>query len=433
MINVRQTMNLIADIFRKQWVELVFRPLLSLFFLWIAVCQLRAQNTPIVVAYFRPGETYTLCFERVLDYKEYWHNIAQRYNLNTVELLRFNRQNPNQKDAPIKIRTLNIPLIFNVNLFLNQGSEEGIAYLPVYYTIQNKQKVGDLHLRFREPLLSFIKSYNKLSDHHTLNKNAPVFVGYMKVVKSVGWDKAVRDVKTYKTYEQVQTKLRDAANLSQLNQYSVKEKSLVLTEDKINPNAVNAVGVAVPDEQSMQKAMAQINPKQLKEENANFKSFMRRERIEQQQEIRLSKRQKGILVSVGRSSAARRDNKKDKDAGGINVSLVKAAPEKSFFEAEYREDLASGKTEMPQKVRVKLFRLLLDESDGKFYVLANGTDPGTTVKIVNIGARRTIYAKVISATPQSIENKDNTVVISENGAAALKVSDNAKIDMVLLR
>lgn len=432
MINVRLTMNLIANIFRKQRVELVFRPLLSLFFLWVAVCQLRAQNAPIVVAFFRPGETYTLCFERTLDYKEYWHNIAQRYNLNTVELLRFNRQNPNQKEAPIKIRTLYIPLIFNVNLFLNQGSEEGIAYLPVYYTIQNKQKVGDLHLRFREPLLSFIKSYNKLSDHHTLNKNAPVFVGYMKVVKSVGWDKAAKDVKTYKTYEQVQTKMRDAANFSQLNQYSVKEKSLVLTEDKINPNAVNAVGVAVPNEQSMQKATAQIDPKQLKEENANFKSFMRRERIEKQQEMRLSKRQKGILVSVGRGRPSASGRNK-KEAEGINVSLVKRASEKSFFEAEYREDLASGKTEVPQKVRVKLFRLLLDESDGKFYVLANGTDPGTTVKIVNIGARRTIYAKVISATPQSIENKDNTVVISENGAAALKVSDNAKIDMVLLR
>lgn len=413
----------------------------GMLFGWLWALSAVAQNAPVVIAFFRPGDTYTLCFNRDIDYKESWDNIARRYNLSKLELARFNRVTENA--GSIKQRSIFIPLIFNVNLFMYTSSEPNVVYIPIYYLIKNKQKVSSLHLRFREPMLTFIKNYNKIKDHYILNKDAPIFVGYLKVNKAYGWNlKSAKNLDDYKTYEQVQVDMQESANLSKLKEYSVKEKSLMLTKDgnRINTGAVSVIGVNRPTEQIANKIIEGL-ALGLREENTNFTSYIRREQIEEERaasrnmgRMGLVNRQNNIAARRGGLARGETEDRALPFLPNRRVERGRKLTSYSFFETEYKEELENGKVEEKLIAKVKLFRLLFDESNAKFYVLVTGTSPGSTVKITNMALNKTIFAKVISNAPQSIDAEEGkTVVVSEKGAEALGLKDGAMVEIVLLR
>lgn len=402
-----------------------------------------AQTGPMVVAFFRPGESYTLCFNREINYKETWNNVAKRYCLNKTELTSFNRTNP--KLVQIQQHSLFIPLVFNVNLFMQAMPSAGFVYIPVYYMVQQKQRVANLSLRFREPMLSFIKNYNKLRDYNVLNRNAPIFVGYLKINKSVGWNQGVtKDIKSYRSYAEVQRQMQESGNITKLKQYSIKEKSLMISEDKVNVGAVNVIGIGKPTDQATKLVVAQISPEYLKEENNNFGSFMKRERVEEMRRAKLETklRKTGIIASNSKNSGTQKARtssvlgKKSENKALDMPELAEGAEDsdESFFEQEYNEELQSGKQEQSMRAKVRQFRLLFDESNGKFYVLINDVAPGSSVKLTNLATRKSIYARVISATPETTEQGAlPLVVVSEKGVKRLGVMDGSEILITLVQ
>lgn len=420
---------------------------------WVILCILGitgsvfAQTGPMVIAFFRPGESYTLCFNREINYKETWINVAKRYCLNKTELTSFNRTNT--KAIQIQQHSLFIPLVFNVNLFMYATPMPGFVYVPVYYIVKQKQKVVNLSLRFREPMLSFIKTYNKLKDHYILNSNAPIFVGYLKINKDVGWNRAgVKDIRAYRTYADVQKKMQENGAFSKLKQYSVKEKSLLLSGDKINVGAVNVIGIDKPAERITKQVVAQISLEKLKEENNNFSSFVKREEFERLRKAKLearlygsgktkaNKRRNGVLVA--RLDGSRRHMGANNEGQALPmpgfVGGVNDENEDSFFEEEYNEELQSGKQERFMRAKVRQFRLLFDESNGKFYVLINDVAPGSSIKLTNMATRKSIYARVISATPETTEQGAMPlVVVSEKGVKRLGVVDGSEILITLVQ
>ncbi len=173
-----------------------------LFFAGITTAS-QAQNIPIVISYFPPlNKGGNLCFDRNLDYKEKWENIAKRYNINNKKLMGFN----DEMGIFIKKKQIRVPLVLNSNLFMKPSAQRGTeVYVPVYYLIKVSQKVTRLSTIFKEPLLTFIKNYNKIKDHYTLNRNAPIFIGYLKVTKEFGWNFAKNNsIKNYNTIDDFQ-------------------------------------------------------------------------------------------------------------------------------------------------------------------------------------------------------------------------------------
>lgn len=416
---------------------------------WVVLCMLVygnsvfAQTGPMTVAFFRPGESYTLCFNRDINYKENWINIAKRYCLNKTELTSFNKVKSNV--IQIKQHSLFIPLVFNVNLFMQATPKPGFAYVPVYYMVQKKQRVENLSLRFREPMLSFIKTYNKLKDHYILNHNEPIFVGYLKINTAFGWNQAeVKDIKSYRTYREVQKQMQENGNIHKLQQYSIKEKNLLLSMEDINVGAVNVIGVDKPLVGVTKKVLSQISLDDLKEENDNFSSFVKREEVKQLREAKLYARlnKTGAKKMGGSSLVAKVGGKHRGNDGGQGQILDipegnnegKDDGDESFFEEEYNEELQSGKQEQNMSAKVRQFRLLFDESNGKFYVLINDVAPGSSIKITNLATRKSIYARVISATPETTEQGVlPLVVVSEKGVKRLGVADGSVVQISLVK
>lgn len=410
--------------------------------------QLPAQNVPVILSFFRTGEhANTLSFSRDVNYQETWSNLAKRYNLNRAGLLRFNRLETSQ--TYIQQKTVFVPLIYGVNLFTQQTGDRKYGYIPVYYLVPNRQRVSNLYLRFREPVLSFMRSYNKFSDHYILNKGAPVFVGYLRVLKSVGWNKAAaRDISDYRSYEQMQEEHQESVNIAKLRSYSAPETALILGSGQIGgKDSAGGSGLQdlwQPNRKVSVDVAASLSPEAtLQEINSSLVAYIKREAVLEMRKRKSIEHRRQLAVV--RTKGKRLRPKEEKALASVDELLAQqktaqvtgssaSGSSGSFFEAEYEEALARGdRVETLKKARAKLFRLLFDESNGKFYALANETEPGSTIRITNTQTKKNIYAKVISNTPQSINQKETTIVISEKGAAALGVADNQQVDIVLLQ
>ncbi len=217
-----------------------------LFFAGITIAS-QAQNIPIVISYFPPlNKGGNLCFDRNLDYKEKWENIAKRYNINNKKLMGFN----DEMGMFIKKKQIRVPLVLNSNLFMKPSAQRGTeVYVPVYYLIKVSQKVTRLSTIFKEPLLTFIKNYNKIKDHYTLNRNAPIFIGYLKVTKEFGWNFAKNNsIKNYNTIDDFQNGKNILAKANATKE-AVPTDSLqpkATPKTTLSANKLAQVGISVP-------------------------------------------------------------------------------------------------------------------------------------------------------------------------------------------
>lgn len=72
-----------------------------------------------------------------------------------------------------------------------------------------------------------------------------------------------------------------------------------------------------------------------------------------------------------------------------------------------------------------MFKSTSGWEDGKYYCLHNNAVAGTIVKITNLENNKTIYAKVLDIIPALTNNKNNILIVSNAGAAALGVNNEA--------
>lgn len=74
---------------------------------------------------------------------------------------------------------------------------------------------------------------------------------------------------------------------------------------------------------------------------------------------------------------------------------------------------------------VSVFKSTSGWEDGKYYCLHNKAIAGTILKITNTENNKTIYAKVLDIIPELSNNKNNVLIVSNAGAAALGVDNEA--------
>ncbi|MGV3766510.1 MAG: LysM peptidoglycan-binding domain-containing protein [Chitinophagaceae bacterium] len=101
----------------------------------------------------------------------------------------------------------------------------------------------------------------------------------------------------------------------------------------------------------------------------------------------------------------------------------------SYFQRAYEDEIRSGRTVRTTTLSGAIFKSTSGWQDGKFYILMNSAQPGTLVKITNIGSNKTIYAKVLGEVPDLRQNSGLSFRLSNAAAAELGVKEDSKFNV----
>lgn len=100
-------------------------------------------------------------------------------------------------------------------------------------------------------------------------------------------------------------------------------------------------------------------------------------------------------------------------------------PSLSFYEQAYLDQIQRNPVSRYSTVATSFFTSERGWKDGRFYVLLNGVNPGTIVKLINPENKKEVYAKVLGEMPRIKQNVGLDLRINE---AALDVLVPSKRD-----
>jgi len=107
-----------------------------------------------------------------------------------------------------------------------------------------------------------------------------------------------------------------------------------------------------------------------------------------------------------------------------NVSRQNA--EQGYFRDFFRQQISQQPISKEQTVTSGIFKTASGWSDSKYYLLMDGIEPGTIVKITNPSNNRIIYAKLLGDMNGLKENQGLNIRISNAAASALDIAETDK-------
>ena len=97
-----------------------------------------------------------------------------------------------------------------------------------------------------------------------------------------------------------------------------------------------------------------------------------------------------------------------------------------YFKNNFYQQVKTSPLSKEQTLTSSIFKTTSGWQDGKYYLLINGVEPGTIVKLTNPGNSKTIYAKVLYSMDKIRENQGVDIRISDAAASSLAVSETDK-------
>jgi hypothetical protein len=97
-----------------------------------------------------------------------------------------------------------------------------------------------------------------------------------------------------------------------------------------------------------------------------------------------------------------------------------------YFKNNFYQQLKTSPLTKDQTVTSSIFKTTSGWQDGKYYLLINGVEPGTIVKITNPSNSKTVFAKVLYSMDKIRQNQGVDVRISDAAASTLAVSETDK-------
>jgi len=97
-----------------------------------------------------------------------------------------------------------------------------------------------------------------------------------------------------------------------------------------------------------------------------------------------------------------------------------------YFKNNFFQQVKTAPATKDQTVTSSIFKTQSGWQDGKYYLLINGVEPGTIVKITNPSNSKTVYAKVLYSMDKIRENQGVDIRISDAAASSLAVSETDK-------
>ena len=227
---------------------------------------------------------------------------------------------------------------------------------------------------------------------------------------------------------------------------SVKSKAQIeylrgwnnLTADNVSAGTKLIIGFLITKE--MQNSVVTITPKTLVAEES-VSNVKKQEASEKKQPVNEPKKDVVAEESVSNVKKAEEQKKQTEPAVKETPSEVKEEPKKTeppvvkpsmnedgtgYFKSNFYQQVKTSPITKEQTLTSSIFKTTSGWDDGKYYLLINGVEPGTIVKITNPSNSKTVYAKVLYAMDKIRENQGVDIRISDAAASSLAVSETDK-------
>jgi hypothetical protein len=97
-----------------------------------------------------------------------------------------------------------------------------------------------------------------------------------------------------------------------------------------------------------------------------------------------------------------------------------------YFKNNFYQQVKASPLSKEQTVTSSIFKTMSGWQDGKYYLLINGVEPGTIVKLTNPSNSKVVFAKVLYAMDKIRENQGVDIRISDAAAASLAINETDK-------
>jgi hypothetical protein len=213
-----------------------------------------------------------------------------------------------------------------------------------------------------------------------------------------------------------------------------------LTTDNVSAGTKLIVGFLITNE--MQDKVVTITPKTLVVEES-VSNVKKQEASEKKPPVNEVKKDVVVEESVSNVKKAEEQKKQTEPVVKETPPEVKEEPKKTappvvkpqasmnedgtgYFKNNFFQQVKTVPLTKDQTVTSSIFKTQSGWQDGKYYLLINGVEPGTIVKITNPSNSKTVYAKVLYAMDKIRENQGVDMRISDAAASSLAVSETDK-------
>lgn len=133
---------------------------------------------------------------------------------------------------------------------------------------------------------------------------------------------------------------------------------------------------------------------------------------------------------VETATQPKEESKKNNDVVQAKQELKPGITDQGYFKTSFDQQVKQQPASKDQTVTSGIFKTASGWNDAKYYVLMNGAEPGTIVRITNPGNNKIIYAKLLG----EMNDKQSTglnIRISNAAANALDISETDKFTVKL--
>ena len=229
---------------------------------------------------------------------------------------------------------------------------------------------------------------------------------------------------------------------------SVKSKAQIgdlrgwnnLAVDNVAAGTKLIVGFLITNE--MQNKVVAITPKTIVVEES-VSNVKKQEASEKKQPVNETKKDVVVEESVSNVKKAEEQKKQTEPVVKETPTEVKEEPKKTeppvvkaqesknedgtgYFKNNFFQQVKTAPVTKDQTVTSSIFKTQSGWQDAKYYLLINGVEPGTIVKITNPSNSKTVYAKVLYSMDKIRQNQGVDMRISDAAASSLAVSETDK-------
>jgi LysM repeat protein len=203
----------------------------------------------------------------------------------------------------------------------------------------------------------------------------------------------------------------DVDNLKQWNH---------LTADNVNKGSKLIVGFLSSNEM---KNSVKTEPVIVKEDKSLVKNEEAKEIQKEEPKETVKKEPAKPDIKIDETKEEPKEGPKKSDIIQVKEEMKPAETKQGYFKADFEQQTKQKAAKKTETVTSAIFKTASGWTDGKYYVLADGIEPGTIIRITNPSNNKIIYAKVLGEN----EIKQGSAIRISNAAAdGLEITETDK-------
>jgi hypothetical protein len=296
---------------------------------------------------------------------------------------------------------INIPLSdTNFKQDVNKG-------IPVYYNVAAKESLANISVKCKAQI-SNLRGWNNLTTDN-ISAGTKLIIGFL--ITNEMQDRVVMITPKTPVQEESVSNVRKSEALKKEIEPGLKKEE---TSKTSNPEE------SVSNVKKTEESKKLIEPDSKKEETKTTGTVINREpeKIKKDNEKKIVPEES--VSNVKKAEEVKKQIEPMVQSESVNNDGT------GYFKNNFYQQLKASPLTKDQTVTSSIFKTTSGWQDGKYYLLINGVEPGTIVKITNPSTNKTVFAKVLYAMDKIRENQGVDIRISDAAAASLAVNDTDK-------